>query len=261
MNFVYALFIPLGIIILTLLQRRASLHKYHVTILGFAIALILTSFLTDFVKNAVGRPRPDLVARCKPTPGTLRDMLVTIDVCTETRHHVLQDGWRSFPSGHSSFSFAGLGYLSLFLAGQVHLFVVGYGHGGGSSSGRGGEQLQQQQQGDVKAVYARGDLGRALLCLVPLIGAATIAISRCQDYRHDVYDVCVGALLGWVVAYWSYRRYWPKLSSRHCDEPYPGPHGADGGDRVPGYGRLRDEEEAVGLSQNVGSKLAPLNAS
>ncbi|EOO00375.1 putative pap2 superfamily protein [Phaeoacremonium minimum UCRPA7] len=236
MEFVYSLFVPLAIIIIALI-RRPSLHKYHVTILGFAIALILTSFLTDFVKNAVGRPRPDLVDRCKPAPGTSRDVLVTIEVCTETRHHVLHDGWRSFPSGHSSFAFAGLGYLSLFLAGQLRLFVLGGGRG---------------EQADGKAIYARGDLGRALICLVPLIGAAMIAISRCQDYRHDVYDVCTGALLGWVVAYWNYRRYWPKLSSSHCDEPYPGPHGAGvSGNEAPGYGRLRDEEERVGLSQNA----------
>ena len=246
MEFVYSLFVPLAIMIIALI-RRPSLHKYHVTILGFAIALILTSFLTDFVKNAVGRPRPDLVDRCKPAPGTSRDVLVTIEVCTETRHHVLHDGWRSFPSGHSSFAFAGLGYLSLFLAGQLRLFVLGGGRG---------------EQADGKAIYARGDLGRALICLVPLIGAAMIAISRCQDYRHDVYDVCTGALLGWVVAYWNYRRYWPKLSSSHCDEPYPGPHGAGvSGNEGPGYGRLRDEEERVGLSQNVGIELAPLNTS
>jgi len=255
MNFVYALFIPLGVIILTNLVLRASAHKHHVACLGLAIALVLTSFLTDLIKNAVGRPRPDLIARCKPGPGTPEGVLVTIDVCTETRHHVLHDGWRSFPSGHSSFAFAGLGYLSLFLAGQVRLFVVESWHDGGAgASGTGGHD-----EGG-KAVYARGDLGRALLCLAPLVGAAMIAISRCQDYRHDVYDVCIGALLGWVVAYWSYRRYWPKLSSRHCDEPYPGPRGLDITSKgLPGYGRLRDEEEGAGLAHSVGFEMVPLN--
>lgn len=205
----------------------ARWHKHHVTILGLLIALALTSFVTDVLKNAVGRPRPDLLARCKPAPGTPTDVLVGVDVCTETRHHVLHDGWRSFPSGHSSFSFAGLGYLSLFLAGQTRVFVVGAGSG---------------EEG--KAVFARGDLVRALLCLAPLGGAAMIAISRCEDYRHDVWDVCTGALLGYVVAYWSYRRYWPSLSSWRCQEPYPGPSGGDG--EGPLYGRLRDEEEGGG---------------
>lgn len=103
----------------------------------------------------------------------------------------------------------------------------------------------------------RGDLLKALFCLAPLVGATMIAISRCQDYRHDVYDVTIGGLLGWTVAYWSYRRYWPRLSSAKCDEPYAGPPGAaeDG----PGYGRLRDEEEGAG-GRNVGYELRELNS-
>lgn len=244
LNVVYAAAVPLVVIVLANSLAGATRHKHHVAVLGLAIALILTSFLTDTVKNTVGRPRPDLVARCKPAPGTPENKLVGVDVCTETRHHVLHDGWRSFPSGHSSFSFAGLGYLSLFLAGQVRLFVVGGAGGGGRKNGSGGPNGRStagDSDGDDRAVYARGDLARALLCLGPLLGAAMIAISRCQDYRHDVYDVCTGALLGYVVAYWSYRRYWPHLSSRHCHEPYPNPGNEGGG--LPLYGRLRDEEE------------------
>ena len=74
---------------------------------------MLTTFLTDVVKNSVGRPRPDLIARCKPKDGTPEHTLITIGSCTETDHHVLHDGWRSFPSGHSSLAFSGLGYLAL----------------------------------------------------------------------------------------------------------------------------------------------------
>lgn len=250
-NILYAGVLPLLLLVAVNTLTRASVHKHHVTLLGLLVALVLTSFLTDTIKNTVGRPRPDLVARCKPVPGTPRDTLVGIDVCTETRHHVLHDGWRSFPSGHSSFSFAGLGYLSLFLAGQTRLFVVGGNSGGGGGGGGredgaangrvGGDLTDEDEQG--KAFSTRGDLARALLCLAPLLCAAMIAISRCQDYRHDVYDVCTGALLGYVVAYWNYRRYWPRLSSWHCHEPYPGPSNDVGG---PLYGQLRDEEEGMG---------------
>lgn len=213
MNFVYALFIPLGVLVAYNTWARSSAAKHEVTILSFAISVVLTSFLTDIIKNAVGRPRPDLLDRCKPAAGTLADTLVTISVCTTPDGHLLQDGWRSFPSGHSSFSFAGLGFVSLFFAGQLHVFR-----------------------------YAAGgrDLGRALVCLAPLVGAAMIAISRCEDYRHDVYDVCVGSVLGMAVAYWSYRRHWPRLSSPRCDEPYPPP----GTDAQPGWQRVTDEEEA-----------------
>ncbi len=64
--FLYAGAIPLALIIIWALVLRPTIHKAHVTILGFIISLILTSFLTDVVKNSVGRPRPDLIARCKP---------------------------------------------------------------------------------------------------------------------------------------------------------------------------------------------------
>lgn len=256
-NVLYAGALPLVVVLALNLLTGASRHKHHVTLLGLLIALVLTSFLTDTVKNAVGRPRPDLVARCKPAPGTPDNTLVGVDVCTETRRHVLHDGWRSFPSGHSSFSFAGLGYLSLFLAGQVRLFVVGGGLRGplgNRGDDVGGDDVEEDKD---RAVYARGDLARALFCLAPLLGAAMIAISRCQDYRHDVYDVCTGAILGYVVAYWSYRRYWPKLSSWHCHEPYPGPgKGTAAGGTL--YGRLRDEEEGFRQRSNVGIELRQL---
>lgn len=215
MNFVYALFIPLGALLIFNAATRASLHKHHSTILGLFIACLLTSFLTDVVKNMVGRPRPDLIARCKPMVDTPHYTLVTYKVCTETDQHVLHDGWRSFPSGHSSFSFAGLGYTALFLAGQLRIF------------------------------RDRRDLGRALIALAPLAGAAMIAMSRCQDYRHDVYDVCVGSALGLTIALWTYRRYWPRLSCNDCDVPHP-PPGTEAKERDDrGWIRVRDEEEGA----------------
>ncbi len=67
----------------------------------------------------------------------------------------------------------------------------------------------------------RADLARVLLAFSPLLGAALIAISRCEDYRHDVYDVTVGSLLGAFLAYFSYRRYFPPLRSGRCHLPYP----------------------------------------
>jgi diacylglycerol diphosphate phosphatase/phosphatidate phosphatase len=242
-DFVYALFIPLFILIVYNRCTAASSHKHHVTILGLAISMILTSFLTDVIKNMVGRPRPDLIERCIPIHRTAPNTLVDLSVCTQTDHHTLHDGWRSFPSGHSSFSFAGLGYLSLYLCAQSRIFS------------RAKSSLAEHTEHVI-----RGDLLRALACFSPLLGATMIAISRVQDYRHDVWDVVVGAALGWTVTYWCYRRYWRRLSSGRCDEPYADPPGAgNGGDGSAAYGRVRDEEEgggAVGAAgRNVGVGL------
>lgn len=210
-NIIYAGAVPLLILLLWMIISRPGWHKAHVTILGLLISLILASFLTDVIKNSVGRPRPDLLARCKPAYNTPEHELITISVCTETNHHTLHDGWRSFPSGHSSFAFSGLGYLAMFFAGQMHVF------------------------------RPRADLSGVLIALLPLVGAALIAISRCEDYRHDVYDVTVGSLLGLGVAYFSYRRYYPKLTSPRCDRPYP----SRAESMKLGKGRRQKDEEAM----------------
>ena len=235
MNVVYSLAIPLGIFFTWTLLLRPKVHKAHVSILGLLISIALATVLTDVIKNAIGRPRPDLIARCKPEKGTPEHVLVTIDICTETDPHTLQDGWRSFPSGHSSLAFAGLGYLALFFAGQLHVF------------------------------RPRTDLARVLVALVPLVGAAEIAMSRLADYRHDVYDVTVGSLLGISMAYFSYRRYFPSLRHSRCDEPYPSR--ADVA-LANGTGKMKDDEEShirstgdFSLADSVeDEELHPLNA-
>ena len=75
--------------------------------------------------------------------------LVTDAICTAALDgSILKDGFRSFPSGHASTSFAGLTFLSLYLAGKMHLYDK------------------------------RGHAASAWLVFFPMIGAALIAISR-----------------------------------------------------------------------------------
>ena len=213
MLLIYAVIVPLASIGLWAVILRPGSHKAHVTFLGLILSLFATTVVTDIIKNAVGRPRPDLLSRCKPADGTPTDVLVGIDVCTETAHHLLHDGWRSFPSGHSSSAFSGLGYLALVIAAQTH------------------------------ALRHSTPLPLALLPLVPLIGAALIAISRTEDYRHDVFDVTTGSTLGCVIALASYRRYYPSLWHKRAEAPYPPP----GTDLLNGRRRaVKDEEFALG---------------
>ena len=88
----------------------------------------------------------------------------------------------------------------------------------------------------------RTDLARVLLALSPLIGAALIAISRCEDYRHDVYDVTVGSMFGLLIAYFSYKRYYPGLASTRCEVPYPSRSETA---TINGYSKMKDEEERI----------------
>ncbi|EIM82870.1 PAP2-domain-containing protein [Stereum hirsutum FP-91666 SS1] len=164
----------------------------HNSTLGVFLSFSLAGVITQFTKITVGRPRPDLIARCNPDPTTVNPPLglVSVDVCHQENALMLEDGFRSFPSGHSSMSFAGLGFLTLYLAGKLHLFD------------------------------ARGHAPKAWLALTPLAGAALVAISRTMDYRHHWHDIVVGSALGLATAYFSYRQYYPSLASEFSHRPY-----------------------------------------
>ena len=94
--------------------------------------------------------------------------------------------------------------------------------------------------GQMHVFRPRTDLGRCLLAFFPLMCALLVAISRLDDYRHDVWDVTCGAILGLSVAWFSYRRYYPQLRSLRCDVPY------DKADLSrEGFDRLDDEEQGM----------------
>ncbi|KAI0873493.1 acid phosphatase/Vanadium-dependent haloperoxidase [Hypoxylon argillaceum] len=115
---------------------RRKLWELHIGWLGLALSLISAWIVTQGMKNLFGKPRPDLLSRCMPdvarvmdhivgfsspllakdTGATYNGQLVSASICTNPDKAFLDDGFRSYPSGHSSSSAAGLIYLSLFLA-------------------------------------------------------------------------------------------------------------------------------------------------
>ncbi|KAF5391417.1 hypothetical protein D9757_001954 [Collybiopsis confluens] len=169
-----------------------SLWDLHNSTLGLILGLALTGSITQFVKITVGRPRPDIIDRCQPEAGSVNPTwgLLNASICTQIDPQILRDGFRSFPSGHSSLSFAGLAFLAFYLAGKLHLF-------------------------DHKA-----HVGKAWISLSPFAGAALVAISRTMDYRHHWQDVVAGSLLGTGMAYFSYRQYYPGLANKFSHFPY-----------------------------------------
>ncbi|KAF9387034.1 hypothetical protein CPB97_003031 [Podila verticillata] len=197
---VLAFIIPGLIISAIAVFKRKSYLDMHNGLLGLVLTQALVLCVIDSVKIAVGRPRPDFLDRCLSlydneaagTPvGLLTDpinMLSTSAICT--RQDLLRDGFKSFPSGHASFSFGGLGYLSMYLAGKLKLFDE------------------------------RGHIYKSVVVLAPLILASLIAASRVADYRHHWQDVTVGAFVGSVFAVFSYRQYYPSLGIQKCGRPF-----------------------------------------
>lgn len=193
-NMIYSLAIPVVIIVIVtslLGDPRHKLYLGYISILGLFVSFFVNELFTDALKNWIGRHRPDFIARCIPKADAPRDVLVFAkDVCTTKDLLRLADGFRTTPSGHSSSAFSGLGYLSLWLMGQL------------------------------LTEHPLTGSWRKVLAAVPLLGAALIAISRTEDYRHHFVDVILGSMLGFTVAYWSYRRNFPELSSNASFKPY-----------------------------------------
>lgn len=170
--------------------RKNRMYLMNMSLLGLFMAFTLNGMLTNIWKLWLARPRPDFLSRCIPKDGTPTDIPVTIDVCTNDQLHIIMDGFKSLPSGHSSSSFVGLTYFSLWLSGQLRSFRRG------------------------APTYL------VLLSFSPMLLASYIAISRVRDYRHRYSDVFFGALLGTSIALYHYFRFFPRLSSAKSNEPY-----------------------------------------
>ncbi|XP_008243290.1 PREDICTED: lipid phosphate phosphatase 2-like isoform X1 [Prunus mume] len=183
----YAVLLPIAVFVL-FYARRKDVYDLHHSTLGLLFAVLITGVVTDAIKNAVGRPRPDFFWRCFPDGKDVYDKWG--GVLCHGEDSDIKEGHKSFPSGHASWSFAGLGFLSLYLCGKI------------------------------KAFDRKGHVAKLCIVFLPLLAASLVGISRVDDYWHHWQDVFAGGLLGLVVAAFCYRQFFPSPFNDEGWGPY-----------------------------------------
>lgn len=227
--------------------------------MGLGLSLALAFFFTQGMKNLFGKPRPDLLSRCQPDyenqakyqlggfPTVLNGVfLVSATICQQKDKGILNDGFSSFPSGHSSCmspsspscystwwpmltlistdSFAGLLYLSLFLASKFqvtvpYLLPFSYNPNNTSYSAFTSKAFSKNSSPSsvspmnpppftpLRRQSAAPPLYLLPLPLIPLCTAIYICSTRFSDFRHHGFDILFGALMGIVFAVFTFRLY------------------------------------------------------
>lgn len=231
---------------------RRKMWEWNTAWMGLGLSLATAFMITQGMKLLFGKPRPDLLSRCQPDTEAVRQalvstageifnsnwVLVTSDICTNTDDDILQDGFKSFPSGHSSFSWAGLLYLTLFLASKFAVAIPflpprPFSTNPAHTSAVTPSNLRSRNNTSLLPIHnkqhesslsspAYGDEGSVvpiryqaaappvwtlILILVPIGAAIYITSTRFTDYRHHGFDLIFGSLIGITTAWFSFRWY------------------------------------------------------
>lgn len=195
---------------------RRRLWELHAGWLGLVLSLAGAFFVTSGLKDVVGKPRPDLIARCEPDLSNIAanvvgglgeklngaPLLVSSKICQASAQRV-KNGFAAFPSGHSSFSWAGLFYLSLWLGAKFACtFPVSsipfYYTLLGKRTDRGL---------DLRSTAAAPPLTLLVIVAFPTGLAIYICGTRYADYMHAGWDIMAGSIIGAVFAWIGFRWY------------------------------------------------------
>jgi len=231
---------------------RHKLWEWNTGWMGLALSLATAILVTSGMKNIFGKPRPDMLSRCNPDLTRLAEftiggfpispsdhwVLVNQTICQQTDLSILNDGFRSFPSGHASStcqtftwrvallanpllaSWAGLFYLTLFLASKFSIGLPTLPPSDeqnplppvASTAKMPMLQVTTGDMDDSARTKYRDEAAAPptyllVLVFVPLGAAIFITGSRYFNYRHHGFDIISGTIIGIVTAWFSFRWY------------------------------------------------------
>ncbi|KAH7414080.1 PAP2 superfamily-domain-containing protein [Phaeosphaeria sp. MPI-PUGE-AT-0046c] len=228
---------------------RRKLWELNTGWMGLCLSLATAFMITQGMKLIFGKPRPDLLSRCQPDLDRIDEfvvnpvvanvmgqnwVMVTSGICTNpdrSRGGELMDGFKSFPSGHSSFSWAGLLYLTLFLASKFSVaipflpprpFSTNPNHTSAiapSNLKKKASMAFSKHESSLSSSYAEEyvvpiryqnaapPVWTLSLILVPVGSAIYVCATRFTDYRHFGFDILFGSLIGITTAWFSFRFY------------------------------------------------------
>jgi membrane-associated phospholipid phosphatase len=205
----------------SLWHRR--LWEWHAGWLGLGFSLAGAFFVTSGLKDVVGKPRPDFLARCNPDLSNVAayvvgglglnkpsaPILVNTGICQNTDISVVKDGFAAFPSGHSSFSWAGLLYLSFWLSVKFAVtFPVPFHHAPSRRQGKENVNIVPSANNTpFRSSAAAPPLYLLLLVLASVAVALFICATRYADYMHAGWDILGGSLIGISFAWAGCRWY------------------------------------------------------
>ncbi|GFO38035.1 phosphatidate phosphatase ppapdc1a [Plakobranchus ocellatus] len=182
-------------------QHNKNVQDAGSAILGITLSMYLSTTVTNFIKLVVGRPRPDFFERCfEQPPEDINDLA---EAKCDRDDEIVDQGYKSFPSGHATIAFSGMLYMSLYIAHTLKVFA--------------------QRHSRYSSI-------RLCATILPVVVAVLVAASRTADYHHHWQDVLVGSLIGLVFAYMCFRQSFhgplhksPHLPVLHASPPLKSP--------------------------------------
>ncbi|KAL8449584.1 hypothetical protein Emed_003016 [Eimeria media] len=178
---------------------------------AFFFAILSCWVLTEVLKNVVGSLRPHFLSVCKPNWEQLvckrggEYVYVSSYECRGEESSVVE-ARRSFPSGHSSFTFCGMLYTALYLQGrfkwqraktaphQRHTT-----HAQDGAVGEGGWRAGWKRVA-LERLYWAIEAATPCLQILLLLVAFFVAATRVVDHYHHIRDVVAGGLVGALTA-------------------------------------------------------------